>query len=103
MDFVNVHDVVEANVLAAENDVWGAVFNVGSGTSTSVRELAETIIKLFNKNLEPVCQKELKIIVRKRQAEISKIKQVLKFEPKVSLEDGLREVAKGITTHPNHY
>jgi len=103
MDFVNVHDVVDANMLTAESDVWGEVFNVRSGTSTSVKKLTETIIKLFNKNLEPVYQKELKIIVRRRQAKISKIRQMLKFEPKVSLEYGLREVAKDITTHPNYY
>ena len=103
MDFVNVHDVVEANVLAAESGVCGDVFNVGSGISTSIKELAEIITKLFNKNLEPIYQRELKIIVRRRQAEISKIRQLLKFEPKVSLEDGLREVANDITTNPNYY
>jgi len=103
MDFVNVHDVVDANMLTAESDVWGEVFNVRSGTSTSVKKLTETIIKLFNKNLEPVYQKELKIIVRRRQAKISKIRQMLKFEPKVSLKDGLREVASDISTHLNHY
>lgn len=103
MDFVNVHDVVEANVLAAKSDVGGEVFNVGSGMSTSIKELAEIIIKLFNKNLEPVYEKELKIIVRRRQAEISKMKKLFKFEPKVGLEDGLKEVANDISTHPNYY
>lgn len=103
MDFVNVHDVVDAKMLTAESDVCGEVFNVRSGTSTSVKKLTETIIKLFNKNLEPVYQKELKIIVRRRQAKISKIRQMLKFEPKVSLKDGLREMASDISTHLNHY
>lgn len=103
MDFVNVRDVVEANVLAAESDVWGEVFNVGSGASTSIKELAETIIKLFNKNIEPVYQKEVRITVRRRQAQISKMKQLLKFEPKVSLEEGLKEVANDISIHPNYY
>jgi len=103
MDFVNVRDVVEANVRAAESDVCGEVFNVGSGTSTTVKELAEIVIKSFKKNLEPLYQKELKIIVRRRQADISKIRGLLKFEPKVSLEDGLKEIAKDIMTHPNYY
>ena len=88
---------------SAESDVCGEVFNVGSETLTSINELVEIIIKFFNKNLEPVYQKELKIIVRRRQAEISKIKQLLKFEPKVGLKDGLREVASDISTHLNHY
>jgi UDP-glucose 4-epimerase len=103
MDFVNVHDLVEANIRAAESDVWGETFNVGSGTSTTVKELAETIIKLFGKNLKPTYQKGTKIIVRRRQAEISKIKKLLKFKPKVGLEEGLAQIAKDITAHPNYY
>jgi len=103
MDFVNVHDLVEANIRAAESEVWGETFNVGSGTSTTVKELAETIIKLFGKNLRPTYQKGTKIIVRRRQAEISKIKKLLKFKPKVGLEEGLAEIAKDITAHPNYY
>ena len=103
MDFVNVYDLVEANILAADSDVSGEIFNVGSGTSTTVKELAETIIKLFGKNLKPTYQKETKIIVRRRQAEISKIKKLLKFKPKVGLEEGLAEIAKDITAHPNYY
>jgi UDP-glucose 4-epimerase len=103
MDFVNVHDLVEANIRAAESEVWGETFNVGSGTSTTVKELAETVIKLFGKNLKPTYQKGTKIIVRRRQAEISKIKKLLKFKPKVGLEEGLAEIAKDITAHPNYY
>jgi UDP-glucose 4-epimerase len=103
MDFVNVHDVVEANILAMESDVWGEVFNVGSGTSTTVKELAETIIKSFKSNVKPVYQKEVKIIVQRRQAEISKIKKMLKFEPKVNLGKGLKEIAKDIVIHPSYY
>jgi len=103
MDFVNVYDLVEANILAADSDVSGEIFNVGSGTSTTVKELAETIIKLFDKKLKPTYEKETKIIVRRRQAGISKIKQALKFEPKVGLEDGLAEIAKDITVHPDYY
>ena len=103
MDFVNVHDVVEANILAAESDVNGEIFNVGSGTQTTVKELAETIIKSFKSNVKPVYQKEVKIIVQRRQAEISKIKRMLKFEPKTSLEAGLKEIAEDIVTHLNYY
>lgn len=103
MDFVNVHDVVEANVLAADSDVYGEIFNVGSGTSTSIGELAKLIVELFNKNLKAVYEKEKIITVRRRQAKISKIRQLLKFEPKISLKDGLGEVANDILAHPNHY
>jgi UDP-glucose 4-epimerase len=103
MDFVNVHDVVDANILAAESDVWGEAFNVGSGVSTSVKTLAETVIKLFSSKLKPDYQKEQKIIVRRRQADISKINKMLKFKARVGFEAGLAEVAKDITKHPEFY
>jgi len=103
MDFINVHDVVDANMMAMESDVSGEIFNLGSGTSTTVRQIAETVIKLFKKNMKPQYQKELNIIVRRRQAGIDKIQKMLGFRPKVELEDGLVEVAKDIVTHPNHY
>jgi UDP-glucose 4-epimerase len=103
MDFINIHDVVEANILAAQSDVRGEVFNVGSGTSTSVKQLAEATIKLFNKDLEIVYRKELNIIVRRRQADISKIKKLLGFRPKIGLNEGLAEIAKDIQVHPENY
>jgi UDP-glucose 4-epimerase len=103
MDFVNVRDVVDANILAAESDVWGEAFNVGSGISTSVKTLAETVIKLFKSKVEPSYQEEQKIIVRRRQAEISKIRKMLKFKPKVEFEEGLAEIAEDIAKHPEFY
>jgi len=103
MDFVNVHDVVQANILAAESDVSGEAFNVGSGVSTSVKTLAETVIKLFGSKLEPDYEKEQKIIVRRRQADISKIKKMLNFQPRVGFEEGLGEVAKDIQANPDCY
>ncbi len=103
MDFINIHDLVEANVLAAQSNVSGEAFNVGSGTSTSVKQLAETIIALMGKKVKPIYQKEQKIIVRRRQAGISKIKTMLGFTPKVTLEEGLAEIAKDIQVHPENY
>ncbi len=40
MDFVHVHDIARANLLAAKSDVTDEVFNVASGRETSLRELA---------------------------------------------------------------
>ena len=103
MDFINVHDVVEANILAAQSDISGEIFNVGSGTSTSVKQLAETTLKLFHKDLEIVYHKEQKIIVRRRQADISKIKNLVGFKPTIGLEEGLAEIAKDIQANPENY
>jgi UDP-glucose 4-epimerase len=103
MDFVNIHDVVDANILAMESDVENEVFNVGSGTSTSVRELAETIIELFRSSVKPTYVEEQKIIVRRRQADITKINRLLGFKPKVEIKDGLKDVVSDILAKPSYY
>jgi len=103
MDFVHVQDVVDANILAMKSDIDDAVFNVGSGTSTSVNELADMIAKHLGIDIKPTCVKETKIIVRKRQADITKIRKMLGFDPKISVEDGLKEIIADILVHPNFY
>ncbi|MER6067097.1 SDR family NAD(P)-dependent oxidoreductase, partial [Streptomyces sp. NPDC001792] len=44
MDFVDVRDIARANVLAAESDLTDEVFNIASGTETSLKELAEDLL-----------------------------------------------------------
>lgn len=103
MDFINVRDVVNANILAMKSKVNNTVFNVASGVSTSIKELTEMILKAMRSDLKPVYSKEHLIIVRKRQASIAKIKKALGFEPQVSLEEGLREVIKEVSENPDSY
>jgi UDP-glucose 4-epimerase len=86
-----------------ESDVENEVFNVGSGTSTSVRELAETIIELFRSSVKPTYVEEQKIIVRRRQADITKINRLLGFKPKVEIKDGLKDVVSDILAKPSYY
>ena len=47
MDFVYTEDIARANVLAADGDVTGEVFNIGSGTETSLRELAAMLLQVM--------------------------------------------------------
>lgn len=93
MDFVHVSDVVNANILGLESDVENEVFNVGSGTSTTVRELAYKLIELMGEEVEPIFSPR-KVIVDTRQADIQKIHKFLGFTPQTTLEEGLREVVK---------
>lgn len=97
MDFVNVKDVAAANILALEKDVEGEIFNVGCGKSTSVKELAETMIKLFNKDLKPVYQRSVNTMVSKRRADVSKIRKMLGFKPAILLKGGLKEIIDSTT------
>ena len=88
-DFVNVKDVVQANILAAtkklDKDAIGQVYNVGSGINYSVNEIA-SMISDFTVNIEarPGEAKET-------LAHISRIKGTLGWEPTIKVEDWISE------------
>jgi UDP-glucose 4-epimerase len=91
-DFVFVSDVVAAFLRAAATPgVSGEVFNIGSGRSTTINELATTLTStmLPGSSLRPMHRAARVGDVRHSCADITKAKSVLKFEPTVSLRDGL--------------
>ncbi len=88
--FTFVKDVVQANILAAQSDVYG-VFNIGWQERVTIGELAHLIIKLVGNDLKPVYQEPRPGDIRHSLADISKAK-VFGYEPKHSLEAGLAEV-----------
>ncbi|MGA2682121.1 MAG: SDR family NAD(P)-dependent oxidoreductase [Candidatus Bathyarchaeia archaeon] len=90
-DFVNVKDVVEAVLTSMENGkAVGEVFNIGSGKNTSINELAETILKLADANLEIRHEKSRVGDIKDSYANISKAEKFLGYKPMVPLRDGLR-------------
>ena len=90
MDFVYIEDVARANILAAKALVSDDVFNIGSGTETSLTGLADLLLKVMGKNLTPIYSEERKVnAVRRRLASVSKARSSLKFEAEVGLEEGL--------------
>lgn len=92
MDFVNVKDVVQANLLAIENTKSdNNMYNVGSGTETTLNELSEEIKSICGVAVAPIYIKDKQSLVRRRLADIEKIKKI-GYTPKVSLRDGLIEV-----------
>jgi len=91
-DFVNVRDVVRANLLAAERpDAGGKVFNIGSGRSPSLLEVIAVLGRLAGRELTPRFAPERPGDVRFSAGDISEARRGLGFEPQVSLEEGLRE------------
>ena len=95
MDFVYVADVARANVLAAKSKTASRVLNVGSGTETSLLELAETLLRIMGSNLSVEHGQERSVnAVRRRLADVTKARREIGFEAQVSLEDGLRELVK---------
>ena len=85
-DFVHVRDVVAANIAAYESAVRGEVFNVGSGTSLSVKELADLI------SADQVHTEGRKGDSLATLADISRIKAALGWSPKITFTEGLKEL-----------
>jgi nucleoside-diphosphate-sugar epimerase len=90
-DFVFVEDVVHANLLAMERARAGtaAVYNVGTGESVSVRELARELAYLAGATAEPRFAPARAGDVRHSRASIERIHSELGFEPRVPRSDGL--------------
>ena len=88
-DFVHISDVVRANLLAAETDAVGEAFNVGTGETVTIRELAETIRDVVGSDSEIVHRDPRPGDIDQSQADISKIETQLGYKPTMSLTDGL--------------
>ncbi|MCV3736255.1 NAD-dependent epimerase/dehydratase family protein [Rhizobium sp. TRM96647] len=93
MDFVNARDIARANMLAAKSNVTDEIFNVASGTETSLLELAQMLVRIMDSSVEPQFQPARKVnAVTRRLADTSKAERLLGFRTEISLEDGLREL-----------
>ncbi|HEX5473145.1 MAG TPA: SDR family NAD(P)-dependent oxidoreductase [Vicinamibacterales bacterium] len=93
MDFVHVADIARANVLAARADVSDEVFNVASGTETSLRELAEALLRITGSSLPIEFAPARKVNpVPRRLADTAKARTRLGFEASVPLDEGLRSL-----------
>jgi len=93
-DFVSVHDIVQANLLAMEKDsANGQVFNVGTGKPVAVKDVARLLATLYGVKIEPdICGKFRKGDVRHCYPDISRARRLLGYEPRVSFDAGMREL-----------
>ena len=91
-DFIHIDDVVECIRLAIKNinEKTGKIYNVGSGKSTSILELANILLKLSGKTLSINFKPEIKGDIFHSQTSIALVKKELGFEPKISLQKGLQ-------------
>jgi len=90
-DFIFISDVIEANILAAQREeANGAVFNVGTGVETSIKELAEMVQIQTGTNV-PIKYVEKRAADFKRvKADLNHIQKELGFYPKIKFSDGLK-------------
>lgn len=96
MDFVFVEDIARANILAARSEIVDEVFNVASGTETTLLELLQTLLKVTgHENAQPEFLAERKVNpVPRRLADVSSAKEKLGFETTIGLEEGLRRLVE---------
>lgn len=95
MDFVDARDIARANILAAKADVTDEVFNIASGQETSLLELAQMLSKVMGSDIPPHHGPERKVNgVTRRLADISKARDMIGFEAKISMEEGLRDLVE---------
>jgi UDP-glucose 4-epimerase len=95
-DFVYVDDAVNANILSMESDIDFEFFNIGTGTTISILDLANIIIKFSGLKIKPIHRPALPGDVRATQADITKVKTMLKWRPTTSIQDWLKSAVLDI-------
>lgn len=99
-DFVHVSDIVRANLLAMDSDAANYhAINIGTGTVTSVRTVAETIARGLNKPIEPEIVHQFRAgDVRDCYANIDRARELLGYEPQVDFEQGMGALLSWVET-----
>jgi len=95
-DFVYIKDVVKANLLAMEKDLSG-IFNIATGKARSFNEIIEILNRELGKDLETEyfdCPYDF--YQEFTQADITKARKLLGYEPEYTLEEGIRDYLKFI-------
>ncbi|MEU5878046.1 NAD-dependent epimerase/dehydratase family protein [Spirillospora sp. NPDC047279] len=94
MDFVFTEDIARANLAAAEADATDTVFNIGSGTETSLRGLAAALLRIMNAEELGVEFGPARAVngVTRRLADVSAARESLGWKAQIDLEEGLRRL-----------
>jgi len=103
-DFVHVSDTIEAMASALDTDqAIGHTFNIGTGHPTSVNKLATIFLHLTESKSKishvPARQGE----IRASWSSIEKAQKVIEYQPKVSLENGIRSFTKWYNNEPDNF
>ena len=95
-DFVHVRDVVEANMLTLKDrGIIGEASNIATGAATTINQLAKILLEVTHKTrLRLIHTEPRRGDIRHSVADISRAKKELRYEPRISLKEGLKELAK---------
>jgi UDP-glucose 4-epimerase len=90
-DFTHVDDIVEANWLASEKGAPGDIFNIGGGSRISINDVIPIIQDIAGQEMDVRYEGTQKGDVRHTSADMTKARTELGYEPKVPVEEGLRD------------
>jgi UDP-glucose 4-epimerase len=93
MDFIHVHDIARATVLALESERDNLPVNIGTGIDTSVATLARILIDAVGADVEPQFNPR-DVLVARRAADTTRAREVLGFEPTITVEEGMTNLVK---------
>jgi UDP-glucose 4-epimerase len=93
-DFVHVSDVVRANLLAATTDDVGRAYNVGTGEAVTIRRLADLVREAVGSDADVVHESERPGDVSRSEADLSRAREGLGYEPTVTLREGLADLVE---------
>ena len=100
MDFVHVADIARANILAAQADVTDTVYNIATGTETSLLELAEALQQVMGSTLAPEFGPARSVnSVTRRLADIGAAERDLGWKPTIGLHDGVADLVTWWRAH----
>jgi len=95
-DYIHVEDIISAIITAInikDDNISIKKYNLGSGISYSVKEIIDIVRGFYDSKIEYICTHEIRANeVLDTIADISKIKKELDWEPKISIEEGLRKM-----------
>jgi len=95
MDFVYIEDVARSNILALQSEIADDVFNVASGTETSLNELAAALLRVMGSSAKPEYGPERKVNpVSRRLADTERARRLLGFTAEVGLDEGLARLVE---------
>ena len=97
-DFVYIDDVIDATILAIENErANGEIFNVGSGIPTTIKEVAESLKKLYNSDVNINVSGKFRLgDIRHNYADLSKVESFLGYKPKYDFQEGITKFVKWV-------
>jgi dTDP-L-rhamnose 4-epimerase len=99
-DFVFIDDVVDATILGIEKEeANGEIFNVGSGVATTVKEVANSLKKFYNSEINISISGKYRLgDIRHNYADLNKAKNLLGFTPKYNFQKGISEFVSWVKT-----